>query len=378
MAPRYRVRVKDQAGLTLAETTHFRRLEFKHEVDEPGYFTFELGADHPAANLFVTDGQIEVLRQDPEANLPWYTEFEGLHRNLVRMLTDNGDRAVTSTGPGFLDLLEGRIVAWLQGTPQALKNGPAETVLKQLVNENAGPGATAAAGRARTGTRVGLTIQADMAGGPNWQGDLAYTSLLEALGKVANATGWRFDLIRTGPITWEFRTYEGQRGEDRTKVGLVPPIPTNGAGNVPVVFAPEFGTVRNVTYGFDRTSERTVAIMLGRGEGANRDVAVVTAAAATDSPWNDREVMRNASNQMDAAALTLLGAGVLEETAAKETMDFSTIQIRGLLYGRDYSWGDKVVARFEGIEQDKEILAVQIVVDQMGEAITPTFADLPA
>jgi hypothetical protein len=378
MAPRYRVRIKDQAGLTLVETTHFRRLEFKHEVDQPGYYSLELGADHPAANLFQTDGQVEVLRQDAEALLPWYTEFAGLHRKIDRKLTGDGDRVAISSGPGFLDLLEGRIIAWLQGTPQALKNGVAETVLKQLVNENAGPGATLAAGRARTGTRVGLTLQADGAGGPNWQGDLAYTSLLEALGKVANATGWRFDLVQTGAVAWEFRTYQGQRGADRTKVGLAPPTPTNGAGNVPVVFAPEMGTVRNVTYGFDRTAERTVAIMLGRGEGANRDVAVVTAAAATDSPWNDREVMRNASNQMDTAALALLGAGILEEQAAKETMDFSTIQIRGLLYGRDYTWGDKVVARFEGIEQDKEIIAVQITVDETGESILPTFADLPA
>lgn len=377
MAPRYRIRLRDQAGSLLAEFDHFRRLEYRHEVDAPGYYSLTIGGHDDRRLLFGLDHQVEVLRSDLANGLDWYKEFEGLHRKARRTLSEAGDREYTSFGPGYLELLSRRVIAYYAGTAQSDKSGVAESVMKEFVEENCGPSATIANGRLAEGTMPGFTVQADAAGGPAWSGARAWDNLLEVLQGLALVTGWRFDVVGTGPATFEFRTYEGQRGADKTAGGTDPATGLNPAGNPPLVFSIEGGSIRAADFVQDASAEITAVLSLGRGEETNRDVVLRTSLAALLSPWNSREATRNASNEREAMALENVAYEVLEEHQAGEDLSLAAQQIASQFYGLHYTWGDRVTVRYDGIERDKEIVAASVTVDEAGETVRPEFAVTP-
>lgn len=375
MAARYRVRLKDQAGAVAAEFDHFLRLEYRREVNGPGFYGLTLPGTDARRQLFELDGQVEVLRADAAAGIPWGIDFEGLHRKAARILTAEGKRQFVSSGTSNIGLLARRIIAYYSETPGSRKTGAAESVMKLFVRENAGDLATLANGRVIDGQMPGLSIQADAAGGPAWQGARAWQNLLEVLQGIALTSDYAFDVLGVGPAQFEFRTYAGQRGSDRTIDGLNPATGLNLAGNSPVVFSVEGGTIRSAEFVEDRTAQATVALALGRGTADARSVRTQIDADLAASPWNHIEVSRNASNETSENGLDTTGERVLGENALIEMLDFEPVQVRGLMYGQDYTIGDRVTVRYDGLERNKEIVAVTIVVDESGETIRPEFAD---
>jgi hypothetical protein len=330
--------------------------------------------------LFTLDAQIEVWRCDAAASpaIPWYKEFEGLHRDEQRETKDNGDSLYISKGKGYNDLLNRRIILYSSSSSYTDKSAAGETAMKEYVNENAGPSATLANNRLlESGVTVGLSIEADAAAGAVWSGAEAFKYVLSTLQKISKAVSLDFGIVGIGAALYEFRVKTSPWGSDRTNVGLVHATGLNGAGNAPVVFALEFGNMINPVYSLSRSSEVTAVISEGQGLGGNRLLTLRTnAGAIAESPWNLRESSRGASDEYTTAQQNSGGDAYLEDNQAKEVFTFDVMQIPSCLYGREYFFGDLVTARYKTIERQKKIIGVNITLENGREDIELELSDV--
>lgn len=377
MATRYRIDIKDQSGAKVAVLTDCKRLEINRVLNGISEHTLELDGNAAAVELLELDGQVEVWRRDIEASIPWTLEYEGFHRSLLRKTADNGESIFISHGMGYNHLLSRRIVCYPSSSAYTDKSGPGESVMKEYVDENAGPSATSPPRLLLSGLTQGLSIEADGAAGDNWEGAKAFQKLLDVCQEIANATGVDFGIVGIGQALFEFRAKLSPWGSDRSTAGLNPATGLNAAGNPPVVFSLEYGNMAASEYSLNRTGEVTAVISMGEGLAGNRLVALKTnAGALAESPWNQCESPRGASNEYTTAALESGSKAFLEENQAKESFVFGVMQIPGCLYGRDYFFGDLVTARYKAVERNKEIVGVNIVVEGGREDINLELSDV--
>lgn len=361
--PHYQVVLKDQSGTRQAIIVDWQRLSYSLVVNGVDSYALILSGDSPHIAAFELDGQLEVWRRDIAESVDWYKDFEGFHRTHVEQVDGRGQTAFTSYGKGYDDLLSRRIIAYPSGSAFAIKSGPGETVIKEIVNENAGPSATMPP-RIYFGVMSGLSIQATAGGGANWQGTLPFKNLLEAVQDIALVTGVNFKTVGIGPSLFEFRARRtDQLVTDRSTQGLNTTTGLNAAGNVPVIFALGFGNMGVPVYSLNRSEEVTTVYVLGQGQEADREIVVRTnLAAIADSPWNRSEVARNANQESATAGLEIIGDQALEEFGERETFSFQPLQTHATLYGRDYFNGDIITARYKGVERHYQIMSVNITV----------------
>ncbi len=376
MAARYQVRLKDQAGVQVAIITDWRRLEYTKRVNRVDTCKLTIDGEAPAVDLFVVDGQIEVWRRDDVASpvVANGIDYEGFHRLSQHMTDQSSLSTFLSASTGYDHLLTRRVIYYRPGDAEEAKTGPAETVMKEYVDENAGPGAVSPP-RIGAGVFPGLSIEADLAAGAAWEGARSFRELLETLQGIADATDFDFGVVGIGPALFEFQA-RAIWGDDRTTAGLVPLTGLNGAGNAPVIFALGFGNMQSPDYSLNRINEVTAAIILGQGSEGNRTVEEQASAAVADSPWNRVESVQQANSETTVGGLDAVGDAILEKLQAKEEFTFEVVQIPGLLYGRDYYLGDLVTARYRNIERNKQIVEVTVVVEAGREDISVKVGDV--
>ncbi|KKL19160.1 hypothetical protein LCGC14_2468260, partial [marine sediment metagenome] len=143
MATRYQIVLRNQAGVQVAMFTTWRSLLYNLKLNDVGTYQLEIDGDLAVISQFVLDGQIEIGRRDQDASpaIDWYTDFAGFHRTESRRHNDIGASIYTSSGADYKHLLSRRAILFRDTTAGAGKSGPGETVMKEYVNENAGPGA---------------------------------------------------------------------------------------------------------------------------------------------------------------------------------------------------------------------------------------------
>ena len=378
MAPRYQVRLKDVAGNLVAVLTDWYNLGFRHQVNGVGWHSLTIDGDLAKVDLFDLDGQVEVWRSDIEAGIELYLEYEGFHRTPIRQTDAAGRSTFISRGKSYNDLLARRVILYPTGSAQASKSDVGETVMKEYVDENAGPSATSPPRLLSSGVMAGLSIQADGAAGGSWTGERAFRSLLDVLIDVSKDTAVDFGIVGTGAALFEFQAQASPWGKDRTTSGLDESTGLNAAGNAPVVFSLDYGNMGAPTYSKNRGSEVTAVIVLGQGQEDDQEVIERTnAAAIAESTWNRIETPVQGNLEDSIAGLDSVGDAILKSVQAREVFDFEVLQIPSTLYGKNYFLGDLVTARYKGIERDKKIVAVEIQTREGNETITVGLSDVP-
>lgn len=374
----YKVRLKDQDGIAVAEFDTWASLSFTHMVNQRGAIRFEINGDDSRNSLFVTDGQIEVWRRNQIIDLDWYLEWEGFFRTKNTLLTLNGTRRFVAYGFSYLDLARRAEIAWPPGSDEVVKEEAAETAMKQLVSENIGAAALEADGRLADNVMPGLSIEGDEGEGETWAASVDDENLGDILEDIALFTSTDspvdFDIVGIGDALFEFRTYAGQRGLDRTK--------TNTDGNVPVTFGVSLGNMIVPVLSENRSTIANVIYAIGAGTDDTRLAALAQDnAELAQSPWNriEKSVSGGSSSSgcnVNAQLLALAGAE-LEENKFDARLNFEVIQLRSSYYGKHYSWGDRITAGFLGQDFDKKIVDVRITVSENanGEDIQIGFAD---
>jgi hypothetical protein len=353
MSSEFKLIVRDLAGVKRAVITDFFTLAYRKWVNEPGIVDVLLPGDHRLKAMLANNWQVEVHRRNVAMEVDWYADFYGLYRAQKRTQTEQSYFRIRC--PGQKIRLNWRWVMWAAGTSNRSQfiGQPVETIMKTLVDYNAGVNATVGNGREREGAITGVSVEADGGGGNSKDWYCAWKPLLRELQKLARIGGGDFDLVRTGGATWEFRWYAGQRGSDLSSS---------------VIFSVQRGNMANPVYQYDRRGEATVAVVGGQNAGASRDITVRT--GPDYSAANDIEVFVDARNTETEAGREAEGDERLDRLRAREEFGFDVLQTKATFYGKHYCEGgvvgDLVLARDDDVEVTQKVVGVTVALDRGG------------
>lgn len=355
MPPTWQVVLRDQSGKVVATFDQWLEFAIERVVNDMGSYGLHLDGDDARVALFNDDGQLEFWWTDPENSIAWRKEFEAFHEDFDRYTDAGGTRHFISMGRGYNCLLDRTVNDSKAGSAGSSKSGPAETVIKAYVNEQAGPGAGARA-------RYGLAIDPDLATGNVISLQRSYRNLLEVCQDVARIGGGDFQIVGThasqaGPASFQFRWYLGQLGTDR-----------RGS----IIFSEGFGNMQEPRLQVRRSHVRNAALVAAYGEGVARYTTWRTDPVSIAlSPWARREVLVDAREVTDGRtdAVDDKGDTALAENRMTVGFDFRVVQSPGCLYGRDYFLGDLVTARYMGVDYDRKVQRVSIQSGRNGVSV---------
>jgi hypothetical protein len=253
-----------------------------------------------------------------------------LMSGTVEELTETWDESnpgagtLTVTGLSDDQVVADRLAYQVPGSAATSQSGSeydrrsavGETVLKQYVNLNAGPGAIVA-------RRVtGLTIATDTATGAAVKGSARMTPLPDLITPLALSAGLGWRVVQSGSGL-VFQTFTPL---DRTLTAR---------------FSRELGNLR----GFTRTRRAptvTAAVVGGGGDGTARTFREIVDTTAQTAWGRRREVFIDRRDTTDTVELDQAGTEAVVEGGQQTSLSLSTIDTPLLTYGTHYSLGDKV------------------------------------
>jgi len=359
MSLNHRLVLRTHDGEELAILTGIVRWELVRVQNNIGWFTVT-ASDEFDERWPHTDRLIEFWRQPVggenkllAVGLTRYWQWENLDgRELLRF-----------GGPDQVELLKRRIIAYFSGEAESDKTGPADDVIKAIVSENMGPLApNDAHGRPRRYPAANFTVQPDFGDGHNITRQFSWRNVLPVIQELADESAERgtplfFDNVPIGPAQFDFQTWTGVRGMDRSIL----------SGIAPVVFSLEAGNLANPSLRFDYTEEINYVWGGGQGEGPGRDMDPENDQVREHlTIWNKREAFQDAREEATHAgvghkAFLRMQAGLPKVIFSGELLD--TPQSR---FGVDWDYGDKVTVRYRGMEFSGRVNSFAISVDENG------------
>lgn len=383
----YQVRVRDTDGATIAVFVGAGRggtgggmqaFSYRKRLRTPGSWWVQIdGNDERIATLQLDDGLdyiFEFWRRDPIVGLGWYRDFSGLHRYDDSKRVAEGREIFTFRGRGLNDLLGAEPIRYDKGTAEAAKTGAAETVAKEYIDENIGPGAP--------NPLDDFTVEADAGTGNTWGGDRANKQLFDVLVELADFAPGDFNIVDlsatsldvvAGTPEFQFQWRENQWGPDKTS--------TNTDGNVPVVFGVQRRNATNINYVYSRLDEVNVVYVVGQGAGATKRARTRTATdAGLDSTWDTtkwgrRAVVRTTQDYSDSD-MDDAGDETLYKQRARTSFNFQTNMSINTRYGYHWDYGDLVTVEYRGQSTDQKIVGVIVsIASDGGTSIVPETED---
>lgn len=251
-------------------------------------------------------------------------------------------------------LLDTAIVAAFSGSEDAEMTGIPDDLMKAIVSKQLG--STASAWRSKITEAPNLG-----AGGASISKAFAYRNVLtvvQELAELATEAGvWLgFDVVRTAPGAFEFRTYTGQRGQNHGR-----------ASGDPRLVGKQYGNLSEATFGTYHMDERNWVQVAGQGEGDSRVLIYRENIARRDaSKWNRREYFKDSRDESDTALLNADGDAALEEFKPKQRLTGTLHDTPGMQYNIHYWFGDILSVEAFGYHVDCHVKAVRVRVDQDG------------
>lgn len=224
-------------------------------------------------------------------------------------------------------------------------SGVAETVIRQLISVNAGPGA-------RLDRRIpNLALSSDEARGTSVNVSSRFDNLLEQATALATSGGVRF--------------WIEQELED-----LV--LRFSQPADVAARFSVRYANLR----GYDWTiaaPSATHALVAGQGELTARTFVLRSDPGAVED-WGERiETFVDARDTDDGPTLQQRGDEALADGAAAGGLSSSPVDVPGMSYGLDYNLGDLAeVDLGDGLVITDTIRQISIAGDRKGVRVTPT------
>jgi hypothetical protein len=287
-------------------------------------------------------------------------------------------------------LLERRVIVGPKDFPPTLFGGPAENVMKQLVDNHMGAAADDWADPLITSfppkifrlftdrnmENTGFFEIEELSGGNGYGPNLTVSSqgevLIEVLKDIThfteqayirNKTNQRvfFEIVETGndPTIFQFRTYADRRGADRTTSDLV--------------FSSENENITEPYLQTNWAEEINAVYVAGKGEGIERKVWLRRdRVRENQSIWGRREQWHDAGDkrvrQLRRIAKRQLGKGIPERKffATFLSVEAGETNPRSL-YGIDWDFGDLVTVNYGDEQFTAEIRAVYISINSRGE-----------
>ena len=183
-------------------------------------------------------------------------------------------------------------------------------------------------------------------------------SVIQEIAEVANEAGvWLgFDVVRTAPGTFEFRTYTGQRGQDHGR-----------ASGDPRLVGRQYGNLSEATFGTYHADERNTILVGGQGEDSARElVERNNTTRMYASKWNRREYFKDSRDDSTTAALEADGDAALDEFRPRQVLTGTLHDTPGMQYHIHYWFGDILSVEAFGYHVDCHVGSVRVRVDQDG------------
>lgn len=293
-------------------------------------------------DLIQVDSQLQIWLK-PEGGV---AELDCLIflRHWEWILDESGSVQLSIGGNSTQDeFLDRRVVAYRSTTAQATATAEAaDNLMKRIIRENF----TAPVDTSRVLPNVAgsiVTVEPDSTSGPLLDKSFSFQAVLELLQEIGEETYQAgnevfFEMAiantnsNSGWVEFQFRTYIGQPGTDRTQFT-----------EHPVIFGPAFGNIEEMRLSYDYREEENAIFVLGQGVGLRRTVVEVhDTDAQIDSVWNRREGMVDARDVDDLTILTARGDTRIGETKPHTVVAGRVRSTEHTVYLRDWRLGDRV------------------------------------
>lgn len=347
-----------QDGVLLGQINDFTRLEYGTRENEIGVMTLTLPAEM-FPGVPEKDNILEIYRQ-VGASAP-YLELDTAW--LIKKWKYNKvgqSDVLTVDAHQAICIVDNPIVAYAADTTETSKTNQADDMMKEVIDENMGAGATDAA---RDISAV-MTIQVDLTLAPSITKAFSWRKVLRTLQEIAKTsfeegTYLVFDVVRIGAGLFEFQTFIDHRGVDR------------GVGSAsPLTVSTQNGLLSNPELIYDYSEERSYVYIGGRGEGIDRNIVEVSDAARIGlSLLGRRELFIDYRNSDLDTTLDTEGNEALKEYRPKITLTGTISDSEELQYGIDYKYGDIIVGQYNDIILNSHVDAINVIVDSGDETI---------
>ena len=297
-------------------------------------------------SFFAKDMIIEIWRDNGNGTLTLDGETGYFLRRWDFYRDTDGKDMIYLVGMDGNYILDGREVEYAAESTQATKSGIACDVIKEIVDENF----VSATDTTRNLSASLFTIDGDDGFGASvtkaFSRQQVYSTIKALVDQSRNAGTWiTFDTVYDGSLPFTFKTYADQRGNDiRDRVTL----------------SVEAGSLSNPVLSFNYIDEKTAAYVAGRGETTDRLVGSATSDSINDSVWSRREVVTQNFQVTTEAGLDNEARELLNKNKGKLTLTGEIASTKGLLYGRDWNYGDRVQATYLGKTFDCRINGYEI------------------
>lgn len=343
--PQYVLYVRDSTLSRVAQIDDWQQLEMTLRFNGAGSWTLDLPPGTGAATLLRADGAGIIVTRNNEVL------FSGPRRgrNRTHRAADN---TLAVSGVDDLIWLARRLAYPVtagppySGAEYDVRTGAAETIIRQYVNLNAGPGASVA-------RRVpGLTLAADGGLGSAVTGRARFDNLLELIASLALQGGdLGFRVIQSGS-------------------GLLFSVYAPRDMTASAVFSLELGNLQGFEYD-EQAAGANYVICGGDGEGTARTFAESGDATST-THWGRIETFLDYSKTTNVGELAIAIAEELGKQAERFTASADPIDTAGMAYMTHWQLGDRVTLIVDDIEVQAMVREVKVsLTPNGGEVVTP-------
>jgi len=357
---RYELYLTTDTGVRVLSLDAFKWFESSRVANDVGTLALSLQANFDVDEI-KPDRMIQVWRAPIGGTMSlWRSYF--VRRWIYA--TSGSKQSIVVYGYDPNILLKWRVVGYDAGETETNITDYADDMLKAMVTENM----LGSAASARDWSAY-ISAETDLSAAPSITKEIQWRNVLEMCREICDASKeagtllW-FDMaergVTSGAISFIFRTFTNQPGRDRSSVK-----------DVRVVFDQERGNMGNPEYEEDFTEEVTYVYAGGQGElDGRRMLEAENTARSGISVWGRKEAFVSATAQTSSDGTEQAAYSVLREGMPKRKFTSAVIDIDGSRFGRDWSFGDKVVARYRGNEFDSIITMVNIRVENGRETIS--------
>ena len=292
----------------------------------------------------------------------WYRDFTGLVLMEPQLDQDeDGNYNSIIRGRGINEWLYSEPIDAAPGSTEADKSGAAETVAKELVDENIGPGAGLDEG-GYSRVREGLSVEADGGAGGTWSGSRSRKLLGDVLDEIGNTVTGPGDymIIQVGDALFEYQWRSPYWGLDKRE--------GNGERR-PVLFSARMGNVENISSSVSYMAAASGVTVYGQGVGELlKPGTAYDTTLTTITSWARKQLIRLKRDTVTQASLNDAAYASLMDNWAEVSVTSTVKEIVSCRYNVHWGVGDLVTAAdtIYGRQINRKVTGVRVSLEAEG------------
>jgi len=365
MTTSYTLALLDPSGNSLDVWDDFISLDYSRTLNNLGRLSVVMPY-RPGINPTSIRRDFHILVYRKPQNSPQYLDMRTWWI-IDHVIWDISNNTVTIEAGDLLHILNRRIVGF---TPQTLKADKtylektyflkADDMMKEYVDENLGPSASPIVRKISV-----LSIAGDTSEGPEVEQQAAWKTIISVLQSIATqsaglGTDIFFDIVPISADNFQFKTYIGVLGSDRT-------ITPHGANTFTE------SNLSDIQIEWDYREEITNVYATGEGGGSDQLYVNEGDTARDYSIWGRIESRINLGSETgNEYYMSKKANETLREFRPKIKLNANLVEVMGSIYGRDYNFGDKIPVSVEGYYFESMIDSVHVSLSDGEERISST------